>query len=425
MVPASEGAPLEVVEAKLALHLFVGPLRTPALLDGADDVLLAHPARERGEDVLGRLRLALGPLDHEPQGLALRHLGAVVVSDLDAPKPEVAREPAPPGRLVGPVAPRVAAEVLPIETRGDLRDRERLEATAACGVEQPRLRAAADGHRVVEPEVANPFPERERLAVRRVGEDDLAGDLILDGALDEIECELGLRLEDDVLGDARLRAARGIVGPPSRQVEREVERHVLRARAHYQAHSDLAVADLPERPRVLPLHADRVRSLLGESSVVDDPRRHRLSRAEHRRHVGRGLPPHGAVVPRTVADEVQQPIVHPLARALLARRARRDRLHALALAVGQQPVRVGRERCPLLRPRKMPADIVAEELLQPPHADAVYLERHAPAGCTSWCGWKSRRRRMEGHSAKQTTWNYTACPSRARAAEVISRSSVS
>ena len=58
-MPAGEAAPLEVIEPQLALELLVGLLGAVALLDEADDLLLRHPAGERGEEVAGEVELAL------------------------------------------------------------------------------------------------------------------------------------------------------------------------------------------------------------------------------------------------------------------------------------------------------------------------------------------------------------------------------
>ena len=49
MVPAREAASLEVVEAQLALHLLVDALGAVALLEQADDLLLAHRASQGRE----------------------------------------------------------------------------------------------------------------------------------------------------------------------------------------------------------------------------------------------------------------------------------------------------------------------------------------------------------------------------------------
>src|SRR5271156_5990157 len=78
MMPASEAPSFEVVEPQLALHLFVSGLRTPALFDDAHELLLAHRSRQRRQRVLGRLLLAVGPFDEQPERLARRWFAAIV-----------------------------------------------------------------------------------------------------------------------------------------------------------------------------------------------------------------------------------------------------------------------------------------------------------------------------------------------------------
>ena len=88
VVPADEGAALEVIEPQLALELLVSALDLPALLDRADDRLLAHAPTQRREEELRRLRLVLGPLDDEPERLAIARVRSVVMSDLHSPEAE-------------------------------------------------------------------------------------------------------------------------------------------------------------------------------------------------------------------------------------------------------------------------------------------------------------------------------------------------
>ena len=69
MMPAREASPLEVVEAKLPLHLLVDLLGAIAFLEETDDLLLAHRTTQRRERELGRRLLSFGPLDNEPEWL--------------------------------------------------------------------------------------------------------------------------------------------------------------------------------------------------------------------------------------------------------------------------------------------------------------------------------------------------------------------
>lgn len=84
MMPAWERATFKVIEAELALEILVHSLGTPALLDVADDLLVAHASREGGEEEFGRLLFALRPFGHEPKRFALGEQNPVVVGGLDA-----------------------------------------------------------------------------------------------------------------------------------------------------------------------------------------------------------------------------------------------------------------------------------------------------------------------------------------------------
>ncbi len=60
VVPTRERTTLVVIEAELALELFVRSLGAPPLFGRADDLLLAHPARQRRERELRRSTLRIG-----------------------------------------------------------------------------------------------------------------------------------------------------------------------------------------------------------------------------------------------------------------------------------------------------------------------------------------------------------------------------
>jgi len=87
------------------------------------------------------------------------------------------------------------------------------------------------------------------------------------------------------------------------------------------------MANLAERPAVLPLHPGRLRALLREAGVVE----RQDARAD--RHDGAQLRPDARGVPRRVRDEVlQRLIVARVAQAAV------HRLHRFPLAVVEQPI---------------------------------------------------------------------------------------
>lgn len=63
---SSPATALEMVEAKLAFELQIVVLDPPARLGGGDELLEGAVLRQRREPVMGRLDLALGPLDEQP-----------------------------------------------------------------------------------------------------------------------------------------------------------------------------------------------------------------------------------------------------------------------------------------------------------------------------------------------------------------------
>jgi len=91
MVPAAEGAALEVVEVvepEFTFEVLVHALGSPALFDDANEFLVAHPTRQCRQEKPGTLGLVRLPLDDQPRWLALRDGDAVLVQRVDAAKAE-------------------------------------------------------------------------------------------------------------------------------------------------------------------------------------------------------------------------------------------------------------------------------------------------------------------------------------------------
>src|SRR5436190_674478 len=86
-----------------------------------------------------------------------------------------------------------------------------------------------------------------------------------------IERDLGLGLEADFVGHARLLAALPVLRPALRQIEAIGYGQAGVVIGHRQRHCDLAVLLLAELPAILMRHADRMRPMLGKARVVDDP----------------------------------------------------------------------------------------------------------------------------------------------------------
>src|SRR6516165_5027618 len=110
MVPAWEPTPFEMIEAQLALHIFVNALGAPALLDQANQLLPSH--RDSGIEMdkvkLRRRRLAVLPLHEEPNILAHRRRDTVVVKGNNPAHGKACGE-----LLLGPLTPGSAAKLGP------------------------------------------------------------------------------------------------------------------------------------------------------------------------------------------------------------------------------------------------------------------------------------------------------------------------
>src|SRR6185312_10984760 len=352
-------ASFEVVEPELAFEVFVHSLGSPTLFEDANDFLFAHTPRERGEDELARLRVAVEPLGNEPERLAIGERDSVVVKCLDANEAEAAAK-----RLIRSFAPGESSK-LALHSNRQLARRRRLAADLVASIESHDARRRRDADAEVEAVRAQHVSKTGIRAVGAVEQHDVAGDLRGHRALDHVERQIVFRSEDDVLGDARFGAPSGVVGPRLGQVELEVDGDLLRVTRDCEADSDLAIRDFARRARVLPLHADRVFSLFQEAGVVDDPHRDRLALLDLLDGVPRGREPHGSIVPRCASEKMKQLVLNALRLLRVGARARSDRLGALALAVAENAERVHRERLALAPVFQVNADALSEELFEP------------------------------------------------------------
>jgi len=137
----------------------------------------------------------------------------------------------------------------------------------------PHFRGAVDADGVVETVGHEAVAELHRRAIRRVRENDLAGQLVIESA---------------------------------------DHRDMLHPRSDAQADADLAIGDLACRARVLPLHSDRMRPLPEEAGVINDPGRHRRVLGHRGDRMTRSLPPNGLIRPQALSEEMEEPILRAL-----------------------------------------------------------------------------------------------------------------
>ena len=149
------------------------------------------------------------------------------------------------------------------------------------------------------------------------------------------ERDLRLGLEADLLGNARLVPAGGVLRPGFRQIQPITHRQARIVIGDRQRYRGLAIVLLAELAAILPRHAHRVPALLRKAGIVDDPRLDRAVPLDLRQrplaHLGQNL----LVRPGRLPDKMQKRLM--LRRRPLGRRDRRHRLHTLALARHHQP----------------------------------------------------------------------------------------
>src|SRR5438093_13086503 len=105
VMEAAPSAPFIVPKPDFLLELLIVPLDTPAQLGEVDELTEADVRLQRREPVLGRLGLALGPLDQQPL-LQQQLRDQLVMLNANAHAREARRQPiglafTPSGRATG------------------------------------------------------------------------------------------------------------------------------------------------------------------------------------------------------------------------------------------------------------------------------------------------------------------------------------
>src|SRR5206468_8485958 len=88
-----------------------------------------------------------------------------------------------------------------------------LSAPSLSAIEPPHRRRRVDPQRIVEAEYSHRLAELVRVTVATVAQQDVAGDLVVDGTCDHRQRQVVLGPEDHVLWALALRAARGVARP--------------------------------------------------------------------------------------------------------------------------------------------------------------------------------------------------------------------
>src|SRR5437879_13464481 len=104
MMEAAPATPFEMSEPDLLLEFLIVALDAPAQLGAVDQTMEGNVLRKRREPGLGRLLLALGPLDQQPFFRA-----ALAAFELAPPGPHPHTGEAPRQLLCGSLAPRAGS----------------------------------------------------------------------------------------------------------------------------------------------------------------------------------------------------------------------------------------------------------------------------------------------------------------------------
>src|SRR5580658_11246361 len=262
VLPAGVGATLEVIEAQLALEIFVCALGAPALLDSSGELLARHRLRQSREDVMGDGAAALLFVNEQPLFFAA---SVLVGHRADSKRREAGAE-----RALAPFSPGDLPVAVLANDCGSRLDAHRV-GLGSVVADDHDARVLLDVDRVVETQIAHAVAEGPGIAVSTVREHQPSRHAGFDVAANEVERNLPLGPIAHVLWDVRGTAASAIVGPALRQVKVHVDGQMHRARRHRDAYANLAIPGLSERPAVLALYPRRHAPLLGETRVVDDP----------------------------------------------------------------------------------------------------------------------------------------------------------
>src|SRR5438034_914706 len=133
-----------MVETELSLEVLVNSFSSPALHDEANELLLRSYA-DRGQEVVGWLRLSVAPFNQQPEVLAVAGLpfggrGVVIIGWDHSPHGESRGE-----ILLRPLAPSAAAESLALmELRRKLTDADCISAWIFVFVQPPHCGLRVD-----------------------------------------------------------------------------------------------------------------------------------------------------------------------------------------------------------------------------------------------------------------------------------------
>src|SRR5258708_15899414 len=215
MMKATPAASFIVPEPDFMLELLIIALDAPAQLGGIDQIAECDAARQSREPVLGRLLLALWPLDQQP--FFGRFAGPFMARCNVNTQPRKPRgQP-----FIAALPPLDCAPSALPQSEGEVLDRDRIRRVTVplfrCPA-RPRARLPhqhlrLNARHIALSKVSDTRAQLGSVAVAGVQQRHTAGKTDLARPADLFECNLRLGLERDLLGHPRLGAAVIVLAP--------------------------------------------------------------------------------------------------------------------------------------------------------------------------------------------------------------------
>lgn len=355
MVKPDPPATLVMIESQLILHLLEISLDAPADLRQANQIIATGMFGKGGQPVFRRLGLGLRPFDQEPFGTSRF---APLVVTMRGPHPN-SRESGLHG-ATGPLSPTNRTPTTRGKSVSQFAGGKRLVSgrpanprrrssspgptlwRERCLPGRPHARLGGDADDIGHPALCQTFSKRSHDTVARVGDDRSFGQILRQHPIHRRECDLPLCRESHILRNPGNPATLRIPSPRIWKIKPIGARDAHRGIGQRHGHRDLAVVLLAQRTAVLPRHADRMRSLLGNAGVVHDPSSRRGMSLELCQGVVSCTCQQFGVIPWRGRDKVVHRLVP--SRNVSRINLRGHRLHALSLPRQQESSQIRSQR---------------------------------------------------------------------------------
>src|SRR5579863_2309462 len=174
---------------------------------------------------------------------------------------------------------------------------------------QPHPHLRQDTYGIVQPPLFQLFPEPGSVAIAGIGQHHSIRQTPASHLIDDFQRQFPLLTKGNLLRNARLGSSLGVADPTLGQIQPPPQRRISLLAHMVNTHRHLAVVGLSQRSRILPLHPDRMRPLLGEPRIIYNPCRIWL---QLRRHPPSQPLPHRIPIPRALPDELLHGLHIPL-----------------------------------------------------------------------------------------------------------------